>query len=177
MSRFLCLFALLALSLGACTTTQDTDGDLLTDSFEATIGTNPEIDDSDGDGFLDGVEYLSYFDPMDEDDHPIEGNYPRGPIPAEIDNDGWDEGDISNNWTHEDRHGDIVDLHDFYGQVILVDVGSEWCGPCQNAAPIAQDEYELCICMKKAIDKVEAKQTMNKNRQNRQAKEKQKTCK
>ena len=89
MSRLLCLFALLSLALGGCTTSQDTDGDLLTDSFEATIGTNPEIDDSDGDGVLDGVEHLAYFDPMDEDDHPIEGNYPRGPIPAEIDNDGW----------------------------------------------------------------------------------------
>ena len=38
----------------------DTDHDGLTDAFEVTIGTNPTKADTDGDFFLDGVEYKGY---------------------------------------------------------------------------------------------------------------------
>lgn len=38
----------------------DTDGDRLCDPFEAQIGTNATLADTDGDGFTDGVEYRGY---------------------------------------------------------------------------------------------------------------------
>jgi len=38
----------------------DTDHDGLTDVFEATIGTNPAMPDTDGDKLLDSVEYKGY---------------------------------------------------------------------------------------------------------------------
>ncbi|MBI2723679.1 MAG: S8 family serine peptidase [Chloroflexi bacterium] len=42
------------------TVASDADGDGLTDSFEATIGSNPNVVDTDGDGIADGVEYKAY---------------------------------------------------------------------------------------------------------------------
>lgn len=39
---------------------QDTDRDLLSNSFETTLGTDPADADSDNDGLIDGVEYLYY---------------------------------------------------------------------------------------------------------------------
>lgn len=40
--------------------TDDPDRDYLTSAFEATIGTNPNNGDTDGDGIKDGVEYKGY---------------------------------------------------------------------------------------------------------------------
>ncbi|MFH1661936.1 MAG: hypothetical protein ABIA02_02475 [Candidatus Falkowbacteria bacterium] len=42
----------------------DTDGDLLSDKREEELGTNPNNPDSDGDGFMDGVEVANGFDPL-----------------------------------------------------------------------------------------------------------------
>ena len=42
----------------------DTDGDGLTDSEEATLGTDPNLADSDGDGFSDGQEVAAKTDPL-----------------------------------------------------------------------------------------------------------------
>jgi peroxiredoxin len=137
--RFACLAALLPLM--ACGVS-DTDGDMLSDPFEALIGTNPELGDSDGDGFTDAEEYLAYFDPDDRNDFPYEGGYPRGPLPQEIDANGWGPDDVSNTWDNEDQFGETLDLHKFYGNVVMIDIGSEWCGPCNAAAPEAEQHYQ-----------------------------------
>lgn len=42
----------------------DSDGDGLSDVFEAEIGTDPEKPDTDGDGFSDQFEYAHYMDPL-----------------------------------------------------------------------------------------------------------------
>ena len=135
------LLAALALSLPACGAA-DTDGDLLSDAFEELIGTSTELADSDGDGFTDAEEYLAYFDPEDGDDFPYSGNYPRGPLPSELEGSGWGQGDISEDWSGLDQHGEELSLHKFYGNVVLIDIGSEWCNPCNQAAPEAEEHYQ-----------------------------------
>jgi len=52
--------------------TVDTDGDGLSDAFEATLGSNPNLVDSDGDGYTDYEEYLAGTSLMDATDFPSE---------------------------------------------------------------------------------------------------------
>ena len=151
MHRFFAVPLAFSLALAGCAGPVDTDGDLLTDEFEALIGTDPELADTDGDKFDDGYEHFTYFSPRRSDDFPYEkedADYLRLPLP---DNDTWDElsedkgwaeGDFTRNWTGEDQHGLDLKLKRFYGQVILIDVSAEWCGPCRAAAETLQDEYE-----------------------------------
>jgi len=48
----------------ALTPTADSDGDGLSDAYEAMLGTDPFNPDTDGDGFSDGVEVASGSDPL-----------------------------------------------------------------------------------------------------------------
>jgi hypothetical protein len=44
--------------------TPDSDGDLLSDEAESSAGTNPSLEDTDGDGLRDGLEVLRRSDPL-----------------------------------------------------------------------------------------------------------------
>ena len=44
----------------------DSDGDLLTDEREAELGTDPKKKDTDGDGFIDGIEVANGHDPLNK---------------------------------------------------------------------------------------------------------------
>ncbi len=54
----------------------DTDNDKLSDEDELSYGTNSNSPDTDGDGFTDGFEALSGYDPLSEMSHPAY-NYAR----------------------------------------------------------------------------------------------------
>lgn len=58
-------------------TTNDPDGDGLSNSLEASLGTNANLWDSDGDGFSDGVEYQYGTNPNDPTSFPILTTLPR----------------------------------------------------------------------------------------------------
>ena len=144
MQRSLLAIVSLTLVLVGCGP-KDTDEDYLLDDFEIAIGTNPELADSDGDGFTDAEEYLQYFDPMDEDDFPYTGGYPRLPLPEDIEDEGWDVGEVTRDWDADDaqdQHGETINIHKFYGNVVVLDIAAEWCGPCREAAPEAEQEYQ-----------------------------------
>lgn len=59
------------------TTATDQDGDGLSDTFEATLGTLAGKVDSDNDGFTDGIEFASGTDPLLASSKPNDGFPPR----------------------------------------------------------------------------------------------------
>ena len=63
----------------------DTDEDGLTDGYELSIGTDPELADSDGDGHSDRDELYDFTDPSDEDSFPYTGGWDRLPYPDDLD--------------------------------------------------------------------------------------------
>ncbi len=82
----------------------DADGDTITDADEATLGTDPNNADSDGDGMMDGVETgFDNTDPLDTDSFgidsdvdglpdAIESSLGTDPTVADTDNDGISDG-------------------------------------------------------------------------------------
>jgi len=49
-----------------------------------------------------------------------------GSAPADLAGNGYSVGSVAYNMTMIDQHGNDVELYDYYGQVILLDVFAEW---------------------------------------------------
>ncbi|MDP2312157.1 MAG: hypothetical protein Q8P41_04575 [Pseudomonadota bacterium] len=138
----------------------DSDGDGLTNTEEAELGTDPDAADSDGDGFDDKAEVDVGLNPNFEWSHPYEfGDYLVGACPNLPDtenagptgigsyNDGsqtyeWEAyqvGDTVNPWSGYDSFEQEAGFYTFCGNYVLVTVSAGWCGPCQDlAAELAQ---------------------------------------
>ncbi len=130
----------------------DNDKDGLSNAFESTIGTDENEADSDGDGYSDTYEYLTYFSPLDSEDQPYAAHYPRGPLPSA---DSWNKifdgqeaswnvpGHVTNGWELPDQQGREIELHSFYGCVVVLEFVVGWCSACNASAPSLDDRYEL----------------------------------
>ncbi len=130
--------------LGTDPTSDDTDGDGVADGEEVELGTDPTNADSDGDGFSDGDEVDESTDPLDKFDWEFGGE--RWPdLAADAIAAGADEADeyemdeVMPNFEYRDQFDQRVNLHQFYGYVILLDLSAGWCGPCQQLAETAND--------------------------------------
>jgi peroxiredoxin len=124
------------------TTPADIDGDGLPNDFEDEIGTDPLREDSDGDGYLDGAEYLEYFLPWDASDFPYLGGYPRGPLPEEVVGEGYDQGQITPDWMHHDQFDQLLHMHRFYGNVVVIYIDNEEPPPIGHIVPDVQAAYD-----------------------------------
>jgi hypothetical protein len=106
----------------------DSDGDGLSDAWEDEHGTDPDDVDSDGDGWEDGEEVTGNSDPLDDDDHPYLGGWPRSPIPDWLldANTANYVGSTAPNFALMDQFGELVNLWSFVGNVILIESVAEW---------------------------------------------------
>lgn len=124
---------------------QDTDGDGLDDRAEVQdYGLDPLVADMDRDGFLDGEEIQAGSDPKAEFSWPFgTEKWPDYSWKAEgVSTGGWDYDEVLPNISFSDQFGNPVELHQFYGMVILMDLSAGWCGPCQTVAEEAQEMWE-----------------------------------
>ena len=142
------------------TTNADADGDGLTASDEADLGTSDDAADFDGDGFEDGDEVTAGTNPAWKWSHTYDqGDYLIGacdvPPSSETGPTGtgqyggntWDayqEGDVMHNLGEGgyDSFGQEVPVYAFCGNYTLVTQSAEWCGPCQQLASTMAAEME-----------------------------------
>ena len=125
--------------LGTDPDNADTDGDGIDDGEEIEMGIDPLATDSDGDGYSDGDEVEQGSDPGDGDDGIFEGGFPYNP-----DREGCDE-----SFAERAAVGDLLPCGDFVTQYdedwnlwnmkgaadyAVIDTGAGWCGPCRAIA-------------------------------------------
>jgi thiol-disulfide isomerase/thioredoxin len=114
-----------------------------TDSGKDSSDTGPISDeDFDGDGFTDVEEETAGSDP--EACWSVPSGWPQCLARAEADGleaEGWRKGKVPPNWTMTDQFGETLQFHQFYGMVVIVDVSSGWCGPCNQSASVAEPFY------------------------------------
>ncbi len=48
----------------------------------------------------------------------------------------------SSNWHFTDAQGEVRELSDYKGQVVVISFSNTWCEPCQDAAKLMQDLQE-----------------------------------
>jgi hypothetical protein len=117
--------------LGACATPGleidlDSALDGLLDGEEREMGTDPGTFDTDGDGYSDGRELDSFTDPLDSDDHPLQGGWDLGECRSSIESTGNAVGDIAEDFALIDQYDqaegyrEVVRLHDFCHKEVLV---------------------------------------------------------
>ncbi|MFT5679245.1 MAG: hypothetical protein ACI8RZ_000149 [Myxococcota bacterium] len=115
----------------------DSDGDGLTNAEEEAFGTDPSNADSDGDGYDDGEEVNTHnTNPAYAYSHPYTGDYnvgwcetppaPTGPSGSGQYGASYQAGDVAENFTLTDQHGEQVDLYSFCGQYIMIAFGAFW---------------------------------------------------
>ncbi len=63
-----------------------------------------------------------------------ENDWPSNEPPNTLEGEGFSEGQVPHDFRFPDQHGDEVALWQFYGSVILLDISTMWCGPCQQIA-------------------------------------------
>ncbi|MFH1463339.1 MAG: hypothetical protein ABIO70_03030 [Pseudomonadota bacterium] len=128
---------------------EDADGDGLTDTEEAALGTDPADPDSDDDGFGDGDEVAAGTNPLYAHGHPYTGGYNVGYCdtpPQPTGPSGWIEGwfepddagpewyewpvyalgDVVDDFAWRDQHGETVHLYSFCGQHVMLVFGAFW---------------------------------------------------
>lgn len=65
-----------------------------------------------------------------------------GPPEGDISCGGYDVGDTLCDLRLTDQHGDEVSLWQFWGHIVVLDISTMWCRPCQELAVTTQDTAE-----------------------------------
>lgn len=79
--------------------------------------------DQDNDGYSDQDEVAAYTDPLDESDNPYELGWHIDSCRWDVEGTGVGEGDVMTDYEMVSQTGEIVRLHDFCGQAVLIEIG------------------------------------------------------
>lgn len=71
-----------------------------------------------------------------------ENGWPASEPPADLVGGGWSVGDVAPDFRLVDQFGDTVSLWQFHGQVVLLDVSTMWCAPCQQLAEHTEETWQ-----------------------------------
>ena len=113
--RRLCLSLLLLLPLGLVACFGDKDD---TQAPEGDTDTDTDTDtDADGDADTD----VELYGPDNAWWHASASD-----VPPDLAGTGWRVGDTASNFTLVDQNGDEVELYQFYGRTVLLDLFAEW---------------------------------------------------
>jgi hypothetical protein len=110
----------------ACDPTADADLDGLDDCTEIeTLGTDPTLADTDGDGHSDSAELDCVSDPLDPDEACYACGWTHSD-PGDLDGVGSGVGDTLANLRMGDQCGEEVSLWDFAGQYYVLFMTAVW---------------------------------------------------
>ena len=73
---------------------------------------------------------------------PPDNDWPMSAPPEGLEGTGFDEGEVLPDFRLPDQYDQTVALWQFYGMVLVVDISTMWCGPCQNLAEDAEATYQ-----------------------------------
>ena len=69
-------------------------------------------------------------------------SWPVQQPPEDLTGEGFFVGQVPFDFRLLDQHGDEVSLWQFYGDVILMDISTMWCGPCQQIAEDVDETWK-----------------------------------
>jgi thiol-disulfide isomerase/thioredoxin len=62
-------------------------------------------------------------------------------VPADLRSQGFSKGDVPEDLRGLDQFGEEVSLWQFYGDIIVVDISTIWCAPCQELAEGVEETW------------------------------------
>ncbi len=70
-----------------------------------------------------------------------ENSWSTGDVPAELRGQGFTDGDVPDDLRGFDQFSEEVSLWQFYGNIIVVDISTMWCAPCQELAEDVEETW------------------------------------
>lgn len=74
-----------------------------------------------------------------------ENSWPAGTPPADLQGQGFEEGQVVLDGVFFDQFGDDVKLWQLYGQLWVLDISTIWCGPCREIAQHVQEVQDTYV--------------------------------
>ncbi len=71
----------------------------------------------------------------------LENSWEKSAPPVALEGEGFSRGSVVPDFCLEDQNGDRTSLWQFYGDVILLDISTMWCGPCQQIAKDVEETW------------------------------------